>query len=336
MTKARKKKQGPTKTTQFLKVLHHIATSKQKCVSVDQLHDLLGDASRAKMHRDIKELTLGTADVPGFLVETRNSETGEKAYCFNHEGWQSFLDSRTEGKFLLECYRQTGYLLDSNFANMVFELEDDEKKETKNISRKFLHLVKVKAHRTDHHREILNTLIEAIIREKQVEITYEGGVRILRPYTIMSHRDELYVLGDRKKDGSLWEQRMFKLTRISGIKIQSLGFKYPDKKEWDPMKVYQKSSGLMLGEPKLVQIKVYGHSRKILSEKDFFSGDLINRDKDFDTYSITYTHPNEFLGQLFVYAQDIEIVDDEELRQAFIEKANAGLLRNTSKRALTG
>lgn len=326
----RKKKAGPTKTTQYLKILHYVATSKQKCISEDQLQEFLGEASRSKMHRDTKELTLGTADVPGFLVETRNSETGEKSYCFNHEGWQSFLDSRTEGKFLLECYRKTGYLLDSNFANMVFELDDEEKKETQNISRKFLHLVKVRAHRTDHSKEILNTLIEALIKQKQVEITYEGGLRILRPYTLLSHRDELYIMGDRKKGESLLEPRMFKLTRISGIKILSIGFKYPDLRDWDPMKVFEKSTGLMVGEEGIAQIKVYGHSRKILAEKDFFQGQKINFDDESDTYKIHYSHPNEFLGQLFVYAQDIEILGDETLKAAFIEKAQGALSRNLS------
>lgn len=326
--KTRKQKKGPTKTTQYLKILHYVATSKQKCISEDQLQEFLGEASRSKMHRDVKELTLGSADVPGFLVETKNSETGETSYCFNHEGWQSFLDSRAEGKFLLECYRKTGYLLDSNFANMVFELEDDEKKDSENISRKFLHLVKVKAHKSERSKEILNTLIEAIITQKQVEITYEGGLRILRPYTLLSHRDELYVLGDRKKGESLLEPRMFKLTRITGIKILSIGFKYPDLRDWDPMKFFEKSTGLMVGEEGLAQIKVYGHSRKILAEKDFFQGQRTNFDDESDTYSIKYSHPNEFLGQLFVYAEDIEVIGDENLKKAFVEKAKAALSRN--------
>jgi hypothetical protein len=30
-----------------------------------------------------------------------------------------------------------------------------------------------------------------------------------------------------------------------------------------------------------------------------------------------------------VYAQDVEIVDDEELREQFVLKAQAGLLRNS-------
>ena len=328
--KERKKKKGPTKTTQYLKILHYVATSKQKCISEDQLHSFLGEASRSKMHRDVKELTLGSADVPGLLVETKNSETGEVSYCFNHEGWQAFLDSRTEGKFLLECYRKTGYLLDSNFANMVFELEDEEKKDTDNIARKFLHLVKVRAHRTEHTKDILDTVIEAIIKQKQVEITYEGGVRILRPYTLLSHRDELYVLGDRKKGESLLEPRMFKLTRISKVKLLSIGFKYPDLRDWDPMKFYEKSTGLMVGEEGIAQIKVYGHSRKILGEKDFFQGQKTNFDEESDTYTIKYSHPNEFLGQLFVYAQDIEILGDEVLKKAFVEKAQAALSRNST------
>ena len=329
MTKARKKKSGPTKTTQFLKILHFVATSKQKCISEDQLVEFLGNPSRAKLHRDIDELTLGTADFPGFLVKTKNEETGKKAFCFNHEGWQAFLDLRTDGAYLLECYRQTGYLLDSNFSNMVFKLDPEEKIEVKDISRKFLHLVKVKAQRTKASKDILNTIIEAIVQQKQVEITYEGGVRILRPYTLLSHRDELYIMGDRRKGDSIWEPRTYKLTRISKIKKLTIRFNYPTKNDWDPLKYFEKSSGLMIGEPKQVRIKVYGHSKKIIAEKDFFNASLTNRDEDCDTYLVTYSHKNEFIGALFVYAQDIEIVDDDELRKAFIEKAQQALIRNS-------
>ena len=45
---------------------------------------------------------------------------------------------------------------------------------------------------------------------------------------------------------------------------------------------------------------------------------------------------HEFLGQLFVYAQDIEIVDDEELTKAFVEKAQTGLLRNVVSKIKIG
>lgn len=74
-------------------------------------------------------------------METVDKETGETMYCVNIRGWQSFIDAHEEGKFLLECYRQIGHLLQSDFTNMVFDIPDLDKKQVNRIERKFLHLV---------------------------------------------------------------------------------------------------------------------------------------------------------------------------------------------------
>ena len=309
-------------------VLHHVATSTNRCLPEERLKSLLGNPPKSTWHRLINELTQGTGDVPALLMETVQKDTEGVFYCVNHKGWQAFIDAHEEGKFLLECYRQVGHLLDSDFTNMVFEIPDIDRKHVNRIDRKFLHLVKVKAHKTDSSKKILNSVIHGLITEKQLEITYDGGVRIVRPYTLCQHRDDLYLMGYRIKDGGQLEKRTYKVSRITGIKVLDRKFPYPSKSEWDPISEYKQSSGLVLGPEKRVQIKVYGHSRKIIAEKDFFGGELINHDKDFDTYSCVYTNHHEFLGQLFVYAQDIEIVDDEELKDAFVNKAQAGLLRN--------
>lgn len=325
-----------TKTAQFLLVLHHVATSTNRCLPEERLRQLLGNPPKSTWHRLINELIKGTGDVPALLMRTINKESEGIFYCINHKGWQAFLDAHEEGRFLLECYRQVGHLLDSDFTNMVFEIDDIDRRHISRIDRKFLHLVKIKAQKTTSSKQILNDLIKALITEHQVEITYDGGLRVVRPYTLCQHRDELYLMGYRAKDGGQLEKRTYKLSRITGVRILERKFPYPSKSDWDPVKEFAQSSGLVLGPEKLVQIRVYGLSRKIISEKDFFGGELINRDRDFDTYSCVYTNVHEFLGQLFVYAQDIEIVDDEELKQAFVEKAQAGILRNALSKAQAG
>lgn len=317
-----------TKTELFLLVLHHVSSSPDRCIPEERLRSLLGEPPKSSWHRLINELTIGSGDVPALLMRTVNKETEGVFYCVNHKGWQAFIDAHEEGRFLLECYRQIGHLLESNFANMVFEIDDIDKKHLNRIERKFLHLVKVKAHKTDSSKKTLNAVIEGLITEKQLELTYDGGMRIVRPLTLCQHRDDLYLMCYRMKDGGQWEKRTYKLSRISGIKVLERKFPYPSKKDWDPTNEYQKSSGLVLGEEKSVQIRVYGLSRKVIAEKDFFGGQLTNRDKEFDSYLCSYTNVHEFLGQLFVYAQDIEIVNNDDLKSAFVEKATAGLRRN--------
>lgn len=287
----------------------------------------MDDPSKSTWHRQINELIQGSKDAPALLIETENSG-GERLFCLNTQGWQAFLDAHEEGKFLLECYRQVGHLLESDFTNMVFDLTDVDRKHFDRLGRKFLHLVKVKATKTTQTRKNLDLIIQALIGEKQLELTYDGGPRIVMPLTLCQHRDELYLMCLREKGGKS-EKRTYKLSRISGIKITDKSFKYPNKLEWDPIKEYKYSSGLILGEVKRVQIRVYGDSRKIISEKAFFNGELINRTPESDAYLCTYTNVDEFLGQLFVYAQDMEIVDDFQLIDAFLKKAREALIRNT-------
>lgn len=210
------------------------------------------------------------------------------------------MDAHEEGKFHLECYRQIGHLLESDFTNIVFEIPDLDKKQLNRIERKFLHLAKVKAHTTNSSKMILNSVIEALIREKQMELTYDGGLRVVRLLTLCQHRDELYLMCYRMKDGGEWERRTYKLSRITGIKVLDRKFPYPSKSEWDPAREFEGSSGLVLGPVRKVQIKVFGDSRKILSEKEFFGGELVNHDAEFDTYLCSYTNSAEFLGQLLV------------------------------------
>ena len=326
-----------TKTTQFLQILHHIAQSPNRCLSEEKVKEIMGNPPKATWHRNINELIEGSADVPALLMETSDRGSGQVFYCINHRGWQAFIDAHTEGKFLLECYRQVGHLLDSNFANMVFDITDVDRKRVDTLSRKFLHLVKIKAQRTERSKEVLDTILKALISEHRVEISYDdGGVREFQPYTLCQHRDELYIMGYRKKGESLWEKRTYKLSRILNIRLLESKFRYPDRSDWNPMEEYQSSSGLITGEIKKVKINVYGLSRKVILEKDFFNGELLNQTSDFDSYMMSYSNIHEFLGQLFVYAQDVEIVDDEDLKEAFLVKAQSALMRNQSSERKSG
>ena len=73
---------------------------------------------------------------------------------------------------------------------------------------------------------------------------------------------------------------------------------------------------------------MYGDSKKILSEKRFFDADIIDKTKEYDEYVCHFTNIDEFIGLLFIYGQDIEIVSDVGLKNAFKEKAEKIIQRN--------
>ena len=317
-----------SKTSTFLSILYRISLSPNRCLPESTIRQLMSHPTKSTWHRQISELLKGSKEVPALLIETINP-LGERLFCLNSEGWQSFLDANKEGKFLLECYRQIGYLLESDLTQMVFELSEVDRKHFDRLGRKFLHLVKIKANQTARSRVVLDTVIQGLIGERQLELTYDAGIRTVMPLTLCQYRDDLYLLCYRFKEGSQWEKRTYKLSRISGIRLLEKKFPYPPKHEWDPVKEYSSSSGLLLGEVKQVRVRIFGVSRKIIGEKKFFNGELINRDPEFDTYLFTYTNSAEFLGQLFVYAQDVQIIDDLGLREEFKNKALQALERNT-------
>lgn len=320
-----------SKTSSFLRILYQVSLAPGRCLPESRVRELLGNPSKSTWHRQINELLEGTADAPALLIETENPG-GERQYCLNTKEWESFINAHYEGRFLLECYRQVGHLLDSEFTNMVLDVPEGGKKLFERLGRKFFYLAKVSAHKTEKSRKTLDAIIRGLVGEKCLELTYDGGLRIVRPLCLVQNRDELYLVAYRQKDDGPWERRTYKLSRISGIRLLDKGFKYPPKSEWDPMQEYKNASGLIVGEVKRVRIAIYGHSRKIISEKDFMSGELVARDKDFDTYLFSYTNPDEFLGQLFVYAQDAEILDDEILRAKFLKKAEDAIKRNDRRR----
>jgi predicted DNA-binding transcriptional regulator YafY len=316
-----------TKTEHYLQLLYKLTISPTRCLPESVVRQTLGSKSKSAWHRQINELLEGSAELPAILLKTKNPE-GEDIYCLNASSWQSFIDANEEGAFLLRIYREVGYLLQSNFSEMVLSLDEMDKRKIERLDRKFLNLVKVGASKTARSRKVLDEVISSLVKEQVLEVTYEGGVRVLRPLTLIQHRDELYLVAYRHCEQKGWERRTYKLSRITGIKVLDKNYKYPPRSEWDPAKLYSHSSGLVLGKESRVTIRVYGLSRKILREKDFFAGELINHDPDFDTYSLAYTNAAELLGQLFVYAQDLEIVDDEALRAQFIEKAEMAIRRN--------
>lgn len=125
--------------------------------------------------------------------------------------------------------------------------------------------------------------------------------------------------------------RSYKVSRISKIQELKEKFKYPISIKWNPKTYFEKSSGIITGTLKKATYRVYGDSKKILSEKQIFDSALINETKDYDEYQCHYTNIDEFIGLLFIYGQDIEIISDNNLKKAFKEKAEKILLRNMGK-----
>lgn len=323
------------KTEKIISVLYSISQSSGHRITESKLLQLLGNPSKANRYKLIDELTKGMGAIPPILIKQKDDYANERIYKLNNQAWDNFVFAGDEGYFFLEAFKKLGNVINCDYTKMAFNdaFEYDGKKVT-NLERKFYYLNKIETKMTPLFKENLDLLVEALISNKKIKITYTPAgknndyEREIEPLTLCQYRDDLYILCNKiEADSKI--QRHYKVSRIKSIKL--LGkFKYPTKTKWDPESIFNQSSGMFTGEEKLATFRVYGHSRTAFKEKTFFNALLIEQTSDYDQYQCKYSNENEFIGQLFVYGQDIEIMASSELKKQFLKKAKDVLARNDS------
>ena len=128
--------------------------------------------------------------------------------------------------------------------------------------------------------------------------------------------------------------RNYKISRVTRVQETTNKFRYPNGATWNPVEHFKNSSGIIVDTPQSAIFRVFGHSKNIIAEKNFYNSLLMHSCAEYDEYQCNYTNKEEFVGALFVYGQDIEIIESKALRDFFIEKAQEALSRNDpSKKA---
>lgn len=332
----------------FIKVLLAILDSPYKRLSEDELRVLLDNPPKATWHRHIKTLTKG--EIP-ILKKVKNTEhleiysaqTGEitktpKVYYELKGNLHDLAGLSKEETYVLESYKHLGYLLDANLTDIPFQTDEAvTTKDLNELSRKFFYLSKVTAKPfKESNKKAFKVLINSLLNNKMIYLFYPSAndpnaerTRLIKPMTICHYKDDLYLMGHEEKlQCSSWEPRIYKISRIKDLQKTNESFKYPSKNKWNPKDEYKHASGIIRGKEKSAQVKVYSHMRKILKEKNIMNSTLIEEYEDYDIYHFTYTSKAEFLGQLFVWAENVEIQYPYDLKEAFIRKAQVALSRN--------
>jgi predicted DNA-binding transcriptional regulator YafY len=323
------------KTEAYISIIMQIMRSPRRMISKEDLAKKL-KKPYSTLQRYLAELKKDILlDGKPLLLEIQNGEN--KAYTLNESMFKYFYPSHLETAFYLEAYQKLGSLLDhKNLSSDIKELKEEVFQlngRSEQMKRKFYYLTKTNSTFTDVDLEFQSIIVNALINNQKLKLTYnDKDYDEVYPLTLCQTRDSLYLIA-YKGPISDDQIRKFKINRIENIDFSDEIFVYPTAHQWDPEDHFNKSSGLITGKTQTVQIKVYGHSRLHISERSFFNKEQIQTNEEFDHYKLTYTSVEEFLGQLFVYAQDIEIVDNELLRESFRNKARMALQRNTKKAA---
>lgn len=321
-----------TKTQRVLCLIRAILSAPNNMINDSTFRELMGNPSKPNYHKLVTEFTIVHGEIKPLLVREKN----EEGYCYTlNEQYSGLKAANAQNEFVLECYSRLGSILPEEMQKRLSSVIGQKNQKTKNLSRKFCHITPVKGHELEHsQKEILSTITKAVLEEKEIMITYKDSKDIVssflfRPFTLCQYREDLYLLGHELANRE-YSDRNCKIRRIQKVERTENKFTYPSNKNWEPHSKFKMNSGIIdkLNERYDVKIKVYGTSRVVFKEKSIFNNKLIANQAEYDLYEVTCTGINEFLGQLFVYAQDIEIIENPVLKEMFIEKAMLAIGRN--------
>lgn len=316
------------KTDRFILLIQTICKSPRLTLTESKVREILGNPSRAQWYKQIKELLEDAGPRKAILLQNTDIE-GNVTFQLNQSEWYNYLEGTQEIQFILKSYKELGHL----FPKIDI---DGISVSNKHLDRKFHYLCKIKRkedqEKNEHH---LETIIKALVGNRKLLIKYKGSAyKVFKtidiyPLTITQYRDDLYLLA-YKNEINKANIRSFKISRIDQIEELKDTFKYPSEKNWSPAEYFKNTSGIITGVVRNAHFKVYGESKFILKEKHFLDATMIYEGEEYDEYTCTFTNIEEFIGMLFIYGQDIEIISDKELKKMFREKAKKILNRNSA------
>lgn len=312
------------KTDRILLLLQRLSHAPLKRFTEEEVKSILGDLSRASFYRLIGELCEDRGELKSILTKVKEEE--KIFYTLNHKNWQEFSSTEEESNFLLDCLRHIGPYF-STLADALGVFEGVKTNESK-LNQKFIYLSKIQGSPLNpEHQDYLQQIIKAILSSTKVLMKYNDKNFEFLPLSLCQNRDEIYVIGAKDKFAPE-NMRSLKIVRIQHLHETHNTFRYPSLSQYNPHQLFAQTSGLIQGEVKTAKLKIYGHSRKILSEKNFFNSKLVHSENEYDLIECKYTNIDEFLGQVFIYAQDVEVDSPQELKEAFIGKADKAISRN--------
>jgi hypothetical protein len=316
-----------TKTDRVLLLVQMICKAPRLTLTDGKVREILGKPSKAQYHKLINELCLDVGERKAILLKQKD-ENGNINFQLNQCDWIHFIEGTQEIHYILKSYKEMGHL----FPRIDV---DGVSVHSKNLDRRFHYLCQVKVKENSKNlNNHLEMIIKALVGNRRLFIKYsdkdkekEKMTTEIFPLSLVQYRDDLYLVAYKgeMKDETI---RHYKVSRILEIFESKEGFRYPSIAKWNPKEYFKNNSGIFVGNDKKARFRIYNESRNILFEKSFFNSKLISQTKECDEYECLYSNIEEFMGFLFIYGQDIEIVGDASLKKAFREKAEKIIKRN--------
>ncbi|MDD3738792.1 MAG: WYL domain-containing protein [Lentimicrobiaceae bacterium] len=173
--------------------------------------------------------------------------------------------------------------------------------------------------------QYLSPLLESIRDNLTVEITYQSFGRdepstfTIEPYCLKVFKQRWYVLARSPKYDEL---RIYSLDRIHELEITKLQFNYPA--DFSPESFFYDSFGVIVNsgeETETVEIKVFDNQRKYFESLPLHhSQTLVEENGDYATFQYTIRPTYDFIQELFMHAENVEVIKPKWLREEFANK----------------
>ena len=319
------------KTEKILIILRMVLENSASRIPVEDILELVG--SRATYYRLVKELTDDMISGNASLFRLVKDE-GQEYLCLNKSMFKHFHPEHLETSYIFEAYARMGALLKTdNFNEDVEFLKESVFKlngHAEQMKRKFHYLDQVTRKKTSKDIDLKSKIVNSLVLNNFLDIQYSGKIySSVAPLCLVQYRDALYLVLAKNLDHLDRNIRRFKLDRIESIEVLEESFVYPKSTHWCPNRFFAESSGMMTGDIQTAKLRVFGDSRIHIREKSFFFKEHLFSTEHHDEYQIKFSNIDEVLGQLFVYAQDIQILENDQLSDGFINKAKLAIRKNS-------
>lgn len=190
--------------------------------------------------------------------------------------------------------------------------------------------------------EILDEVLDAILKERHLRIEYENfrgdaRVRTIEPYSLVVYDGHLYVVARDTADG---EQRVrtFRFARIRTADVLKQGFPYPAPNEYDPDVLRRDSMGIWLATdaPLTVRVRLSQDWAVYARHHRWHESQRVVREHEDGSLELELRVRlcPELEKWVLGFGEGAEVLEPEELRQTIAERLRAAAARYTAEDAV--
>lgn len=183
-------------------------------------------------------------------------------------------------------------------------------------------------------------LFDAIVHQEVLELTYHRfgrpvRKRVVHPYQLRQWNNRWYLIGYEERQSERLPFVVLPIDRILDVKAAE-GVAYKEKPEGLDFDVYFKHIiGVSLNpesKPEKVMLKATYPAVWYMETKPIHpSQKLLVEEEDFKVFEMELIPNEEFIQALLVYADQVEVMKPESLRQKIRERAQAIVSKNDVK-----